>query len=118
MKKRLTLAVIVLALTVCVVLCVRPGDATGITFGAYRRIEVGMPRQQVEEILGGPARREWRPDTIIGWWADSMPNEWMGKDITIYLDFDESGKVSEKRFHYRIEEEPSLWEQACSWLPW
>ena len=44
-------------LGVCVAaLCFHPGSS--ITIEAYRQIQLGMTRQQVEEILGGPHRNE------------------------------------------------------------
>jgi outer membrane protein assembly factor BamE (lipoprotein component of BamABCDE complex) len=86
MKMRLAMAAIVLAVTACVfALFVGPGSY--ITIGAYQRIEVGMTRWQVEDILGGPARNEsahqWEhySDWYTGIRQAAGPNEWWGQDM-------------------------------------
>jgi outer membrane protein assembly factor BamE (lipoprotein component of BamABCDE complex) len=61
MKMRLLLATTLLVLTAGIVaICVyaMTNGGTHITANAYQRIQVGMTRQQVEDILGGPPRNE------------------------------------------------------------
>ena len=129
MKKRLALAVIALVLTACVAaFYFRPGSS--ITADAYQRIQLGMTRQQVNDLLGGPARNEtnnlmagthhvsyFGPGPFVFPW----PEEWWGPDIVIAITFDAQDRVCTKQMEthdYGPEKKPSLWEEACSWLPW
>jgi hypothetical protein len=125
MKLRHALAGIVLpvlALTLCVTaLCSRTGNT--ITYEAYQQIQVGMSRQQVEEILGGPARNESGVRIIFIGEATSMstcsPEEWCGPSIRIHVTFDAQGRACEKGFcMVRYEGEPSFLDRLRSWLPW
>jgi hypothetical protein len=121
MKKRLALAWIVLALTVCAAAFVRPGSY--ITLDAYQRIEVGMTHQQVEEVLGGPPRDESAYTTTLTHFC-KWPGrrlDWWGPDIAIYITFDDQAKVCDKKFmahDFGPAKTPSVWDAARSWLPW
>src|ERR1700722_20570398 len=107
-KLRLALVAVIFGATVgVVVLCF--GHGSGITIDAYKRIEVGMTRQQVEEILGGPYRNEsahqWELyhtnwNTCLK--ATAGPDQWWGPDIIITISFDAQDKVCGKNFksHY------------------
>jgi hypothetical protein len=132
MKKRLGLAVIVLAATACFT-AFFVTTRSDITAHSYQRIQVGMTRQQVEDILGGPARNESakEPECItvvccdmgpqIAWAVSRAKGEWWGPHIVIYLQFDTQDKVSSKkleRHEYGPAEKPSLWDECRSWLPW
>jgi hypothetical protein len=122
MKLRLALAGIVLALTLCIaVLCSRPRSS--ITHEAYQQIEIGMSRQQVYELLGGPPRSETERRMSFAGGLGSLvrPADWWGPTIHIRVIFDEQEMVSGKwveNHNYAPVKKPSLWEEACSWLPW
>jgi hypothetical protein len=122
MKKRLALAIAVLAMTVCAVAFVRPGGS--ITVDQYQKIEVGMSRKQIEEILGGPANGSgatWVSTISWNGTPAAIPAEWSGPDIIIWVWFDGQDKVETSDCHARCggsAKTPSLWDKACSWLPW
>jgi hypothetical protein len=113
MKKRLALAAVVLALTVCTsALFVHPAKDSKVTIDSYDRIRVGMTRQKVEDILGSRAQLN------VAW-----PDHWFGQDVSFCVNFDAQGRVSSKYLTidhdiYELNKKPSLWDEVRSWLPW
>jgi hypothetical protein len=51
----------------------------------------------------------------------NWPEEWWGSDIVISITFDLQGTVSAKSFEthdFGAADKRSLWEEACTRLPW
>jgi hypothetical protein len=124
-KKRLVLAVGVLAISVCILaVWINLSKPGGITLDSYDQIQVGMTRQQVEEILGGPPRNESALIELLHFdnWFESpvWPEEWLGSEIAIYVKFDAQERVCDKRMEtHEFGPAPSpIWDKARSWLPW
>jgi hypothetical protein len=121
MTKRLVLTAVVLVLTACpIALCVRP--CASITVDSYQQIQVGMTRQQVERILGGPPRNESAyPFETVQYSSVLHLDEWWGPDLVISVWLDAQGRVCDKNcktHDFGPAEKPSLWQQVNSWLPW
>jgi hypothetical protein len=121
MKGRLRVAVASLTLTACVaVVCFRPSSC--INADSCRKIEVGMTHQQVRDVLGGPPRNESAcPFETLQFSTGLHLEEWWGRDIAVSVWFDANGIVCDRSFkthEYGSAMKPSIWEVACSWLPW
>jgi hypothetical protein len=122
MKNRLASWAVVLVLVACaMVLLFRPTKGSDISFANYQKLTIGMTRQQVENILGGPAREEVYPT----WFAKTGKwpwEEWWGREGTVYVAFDLAGRAWDIRFerytspHTPIE--PTFAERVQGWLPW
>jgi hypothetical protein len=100
MKKRLALAVAALVLAACALtLWLRHLNADRIDHDSYYKFEIGMTREQVEDILGGPPRVESQ-GIFFSRFASQFPpaQEWWGTELVIFVSFDGDGKVSHKRF--------------------
>jgi SmpA / OmlA family len=128
MKMRLVWVLGVLAITTLfAVTCIHPNEPGCITFDSYQQIQVGMTRQQVEEILGGPARNESaNPFESLHFMNFSTipnktwPEEWWVPHAAISIWFDLQGKVYRKNFDwhdYGPVKKPSFWDSIRSWLP-
>jgi hypothetical protein len=64
-----------------------------------RRIEIGMEKSQVEGIIGRPPG-DYATDPLLNVSEVITPKwaVWKGNNGTIYVRYDESGKVAEKSF--------------------
>jgi hypothetical protein len=88
-----------------------------ITSAACEKIAPGMTQAQVEEILGGPPRREvW----VVGleyrdsWRSDfCRKEEWWGEDGVVFVAFDNTDKVVRANFveHWCEVRRPSIWDR-------
>jgi hypothetical protein len=95
MKKRLMLAIGVLVLAACALtLWLRHSNAGRIDHDSYHKIEIGMTRKQVEDILGGAPRVE----SSGIFFSRFAGEQWWGAELVILVSFDDDGKVSHKRF--------------------
>jgi hypothetical protein len=115
MIKRLALAVGLLVLVgSAFALWLHHATASRINAEAYEQIQVGMTRQHVEDVLGGPPRSE------VGWLKAYGMNPsggiWEGQDVVIYVWYDTKMNVSAKRFS-PAQRRPSWWDRVRSWLP-
>ena len=130
MKKRVALAVIVVALTTgAAAVCFRPGSC--INADSYQKIEAGMTQEQIREILGGPPRNEsacpFEPVQYssgcglepVQYSSKFRLDEWYGPDIFISVWFDAQGRVCDKSYldHAWGAAKNSLWDEIRSWLP-
>jgi hypothetical protein len=128
MKKKLAIALTVLTLMACASVPLVFSDRDQITLENYQRIQLGMTRQQVNEILGGPPRGGTGADygILVLYEATSMgnpyPQEWYGRDIGVLLRFDsgdDGGKLKEKDFvSIPLRRWKSPWNTLLSLLPW
>jgi hypothetical protein len=123
MKKRVVQALIVLATMACVVaLFVRPGGS--IDFDSFQKLKVGMNRQQVEDILGGPARVDGKPNLSLKVWSGEMPKgvaieTWGDRQCVIRIHFVEQDTVAHKQYEPSMPEfDEPFWSRVRSWLPW
>jgi hypothetical protein len=132
MKRRLITAVPVLAAAACIAaICIAPGKKGSITVNQYQKINVGMTRQQVYDLLGGPPRNESNAcicayHTSDRYWWDSLfrsevyPGEWWGPDILVAITFDGQDMVCGKWFRpheHGPATNSSLWDGIRSRLP-
>jgi hypothetical protein len=124
MKKLLIISVIGFAMTAGVAaICIRPGNASKITFDSYQKIQEGMSRQQVEEILGGPPRNESGRLTNCGHsWKGDLPEPWWGPKIVILIWFDDEQQTVRRKklatHGYGPAKNPSFWDLIRSCRPW
>jgi hypothetical protein len=110
-----------LALVVCATAfgCLAFIQESKINAGSFKKIEIGMTRQQVEEILGGPQRDEtdpnYRPEETTEEDRDFQIMAWRGPAVTIIVIFDAQNRVLESgsKSYDRI----TLWDRICTWLP-
>jgi outer membrane protein assembly factor BamE (lipoprotein component of BamABCDE complex) len=132
MKRRLIAAATALAVAVGVAaFCTSRGKQGSITVAQYQKIQVGMTRQQVYDLLGGPPRNESNVclcayHTSDRYWWDSLfrsevgPGEWWGPDIVVDITFDGQNKVCGKWFRtheHGTRTKSSLWDGIRSRLP-
>jgi hypothetical protein len=90
----------------------------------FDRIENGMTRREVEEILGGqPGKYLPANDYMIRYDSVLLPQgecqEWTSADGQIVVGFDEEGKVQDKqRNSVLLFLKPTLLEQIRSFVGW
>jgi hypothetical protein len=92
---------------------------TAITSENAERIQFGMTLQEVEAILGGPARDETDgrggavfpvSDMVIRHWSS-----WKGREYTVLIAF-ENGRVEDKMCATTFLREETLLQMARRWL--
>jgi hypothetical protein len=125
MKVRLAVTVVVLAMTACIAaVCCRPAKPSSINFDSFQQIQKGMTLQQVWAILGDSRNESANPYACGSYpsrFGGEHRYEWWGPDYAIYIWFDRREMVRSKEFSthaFGPAKTPSLWDKACSWLPW
>jgi len=108
----------------CVILC-QWRSTSAITLDNYNRIQIGMTRDQVEELLGPPRwdvkRRDpaWFDVACVSTNVFMLPKEWWGPEGVIQIWYLGEGRVvSEKNFtNHRCEVRPiTLIDKLEEWL--
>jgi hypothetical protein len=100
-----------------------------INHASFAKIEIGMTRQQVEKILGGPASQEdvgerirtsiWPRDEpeIVKTCSWSERDQKRGEERLIAVEFGSAGKVNWKDFAVNQLDRPStFWQTVCSYF--
>jgi SmpA / OmlA family len=121
MKKRAAV-VMTLLLGLCLVgVWLRGHESESqINLDSYKRIKQGMTRQQVEEILGGPARNESEGrDVRPGPPYLHVPlRTWHGPRFSIYVVFDENEFAQTVILDDPLQGHHGIWDIIRSWLTW
>jgi hypothetical protein len=124
MKKPLLAVVAVLLVLVGILLTLLLPRPSKVTRANFERIEVGMSKPEVEEILGGPpgdyrdrpTYTHARVDFLLGLVGAFAPGReergWHGNQGVIEVTFDGPGVVAEKQF---TEETPAGWAETLRW---
>jgi hypothetical protein len=92
-----------------------------ISEASYRRIQIGMTRTQVEEILGGLPRREAPLHHFFsgGWYSGA--ESWVGESGIVLVWFDMTDTVYNKEFAdqgFHWVNEPTYWDRLRTLLHW
>jgi hypothetical protein len=124
-KRRLLLKLGLLALLAIIgfVVIVWPRINERITEENFKQVQKGMTEQEVRDILGPPGVYTARAITgkyFISWnWPTGAEliekwggREWVGDDVTVYVLFDEDGRVD----HFFLGELDRLHAYERSWL--
>jgi hypothetical protein len=127
MSKKCWFTIIVLfALGVALVIAlpVLMPPTPGVTYANYSRIEIGMPREKVEALLGTPSLAAERGDLVIDIRSfdsgDKTPDwfYWRNEDSDhVQILFDESGRVRIAHWNGWPDERNGL-EKLRDRLPW
>jgi hypothetical protein len=88
-----------------------------INYDSYVAIHVGMPRDEVQEILGGPPGA-YVPLKMCVLRGHDPREEWDGAQAVILVEFDRNGRVVRKEIRTRRWEpyDPSIMGRVRAWL--
>jgi hypothetical protein len=125
MKRKLKWTAVVLAVSLL-------GFATAIflwsrdriTAESWKQIQIGMSEKEVEEILGGPGKRQCPPGLVrqlsephdISLFDRFISKYWTSQRGCIQVNFDLRGNVCEKAFGRSGE--PNFIDRLRDWLGW
>jgi hypothetical protein len=124
MGKTLACAATLIALAACLAAPFAILPSGSISEDSYRKIRVGMARQQVEEILGGPPRDECAAGAMVTMSVSRHfgPNTflWWGPEVCVWVTFDERGAAREKHWfaHDFGAAPPRFWSEIRRQLSW
>jgi hypothetical protein len=115
-KKKLALTAALIAIVACLAISSAFWPRKSISEESCEKIQIGMTRDQVEEILGGPARQEGGIPVMIS--VDDGWKEWVSEYGIVVVWFDKADRVYKKEFFENPGKPPSLFSKLRANLPW
>ena len=100
-------SILVLAGLVAIGVLVLVPPTPGVSYANYSRIEIGMPRSNVEALLGKPI--VGRGSMLVSHWRTETADH-------VVVNFDEKNRVESLTWNLRIEER-TTWEKLRDRLP-